>query len=270
MAQWSLHRSFKEKTLDPVDFASIAKRDFDINAVEYVNGFYADKKKDNSFWKSMRTRANDNGVSNLLIMVDEEGELGNASASKRKKAVENHKPWVDAAREMGCHSVRVNAFGDSEQNVLRESLIDGLGQLVEYASTMDISILIENHGLHSSNAEFIVEVIEKVNNPALGTLPDFGNWCTGKKWGSIQRGSCEEVYDLYKGVKTFLPFAKGVSAKSYQFDAKGNETLIDYKEMIQLVKASSFTGFIGIEYEGNELPEAEGILATKALLQRLI
>lgn len=268
LAQWSLHRSFEKGLLDPVDFAAIASRDYQIEAVEYVNGFYASKGSDTKFWNNMRSRADQAGVQSLLIMVDHEGDLGELNRDQRKKSVENHYKWVEVAHILGCHSIRVNAFGRGDRESLLQSLSDGLGQLTEYAQNLGICVLIENHGLHSSDAAFIERIINQVNNPYLGTLPDFGNWCLNKEWGSTQGGSCTDIFDPYKGVSLLLPYAKGLSAKSYEFDEEGRETTIDYHKMLGIVKESDFDGYIGIEYEGRQMSESEGIKATKNLVEK--
>ena len=144
LAQWSLHRHFQDGRLKAVDFANISIDTYGIDAVEYVNGFYKDSAADEQFWKSMKERADNAGVKNLLIMIDEEGELGHANEKKRIKAVENHYKWVNAAKTLGCHSIRVNAFGDSDKNTFKSAMIDGLGRLSDYAAKEDINILIEN------------------------------------------------------------------------------------------------------------------------------
>ena len=267
LAQWSLHRSFEKGILKAEDFASIAKDDFQLEAVEYVNGFYTAHASDQKFWNRMRSRSEEAGVKNLLIMVDNEGYLGDPDEGKRKKAVENHYKWVEAAKLLGCHSIRVNAFGKGDRETLRNNLKDGLGSLAEYGAKLNIHILIENHGLHSSDAVYITDLIKSVNSSYLGTLPDFGNWCLNREWGSTQGGQCTDSFDPYKGVVLMLPFAKGVSAKSYDFDDQGQETTIDYNKMLRLVKEANFNGYIGIEYEGQRLSEAEGIKATKRLIE---
>jgi len=268
LAQWSLHRAIESNEIDARDFAKIAKNDYGINAVEYVNGFYRPQVKDKTFWQEMLQRSEDAGVKNLLIMVDEEGDLGHLDDAVRKQSVENHYKWVDAAKLLGCHSIRVNAFGEGEKEAVKAALVDGMSRLCEYAAQENINILIENHGLYSSDGQFIVDVIKTANQPNFGTLPDFGNWCVNKKWGGTSNNSCTEVYDIYKGVSDFLPYAKGYSAKSYEFDENGNETLIDYTKMMQLAKDAAYDGYIGIEYEGEAMSEADGIRATKALIEK--
>ena len=269
LAQWSLNRAFFNGELDPANFAAIAKESFGLKAIEYVNAFYKKYGENEKFWGQMRIKADGLGVKSLLIMVDDEGELGNPDDKQRKKAVENHYKWIHAAKLLGCHSIRVNAFGKAAIQTLKSTLTHGLGALAAYGEKEGIHVLVENHGLHTSNATFIVDVIKEVSNPYLGTLPDFGNWCLAKEWGSTQDNDCADIYDRYKGVEEFLPYAQGVSAKSYQFDSEGNETIIDYERLLKIVKASGFKGFIGIEYEGKELDEPTGIKATKALIERV-
>ena len=267
LAQWSLHRQLQAGQIEAKDFAKISLETYSINAVEYVNQFYVDFSEDEKFWLEMKDRANDIGVKSLLIMVDDEGDLGDSDSQKRKQAVENHYKWVNAAKLLGCHSIRVNAFGDGTEKVLQNALVDGMGQLSEYAAKEEINVLIENHGLYSSDGKFIVEVVQKVNQPNFGTLPDFGNWCLSAKWGSTQV-PCDKAYDRYQGVADFLPYAKGFSAKSYDFDENGQDTRIDYYKMLKLAKEAGYDGYVGIEYEGLLMSEQEGILATKQLLEK--
>lgn len=269
LAQWSLNRAFFAKTLDPIDFAHIAK-EYDISAIEYVNQFYTDNAANESFWKEMATRADDAGVQSLIMMVDEEEKLGDLRDAQRLKAVEDHYKWVNAAKILGCHSIRVNAFGEGTKEELKTSLTDGLGRLTEYTAKEKIHVIIENHGLHTSDARYIVDLIKSVDNPFLGTLPDFGNWCTTAEWGGTKTSQqCEESYDPAEGIAEFLPFAKGVSAKSYEFDAEGYDTVIDYPKLLQLVKESDFDGHIGIEFEGEANSEPEGIRMTKELIEKV-
>lgn len=266
LAQWSIHRALEEGKLLAGDFPKIV-RESGFEAAEYVNGFYRDHAEDEGYWSHLKEIANDQGVQNLLIMVDEEGDLGNPDTPARKEAVENHYRWVRAAQFLGCHSIRVNAFGEGSKSDVQKAMVDSMSKLCEYAQQFNINILIENHGLYSSDGVWVAEIMKQVNLPNCGTLPDFGNWCLSAKWGTTQI-DCAEVYDRYQGVSELLPFAKGVSAKSYEFDAQGDETRIDYKRMLQLVKDSGFQGYIGVEFEGMNLPEPEGIKSTKALLER--
>ena len=259
LAQWSLHRALKAGKLDNLDFAKVTKEEFGINAVEYVNQFFKDKAKDEKYLADMKQRAADNGVKSLLIMCDGEGRLGDPDDKKRTEAVENHYKWADAAKFLGCHSIRVNAASAGEYEEQVKLAADGLARLTEYASKQGISVIVENHGGLSSNGEWLAKVMKTVDNPNCGTLPDFGNF----------RLQGDEWYDRYKGVNELMPFAKAVSAKSHDFDADGNETKTDYVKMMQIVKDANYTGWVGIEYEGGQLDEYAGIKATKVLLERV-
>lgn len=270
LAQWSLHRALEKGELKAVNFARDAKESYGINAVEYVNQFYTTQASDESFWNEMARKANDHGVESLLMMVDEEVQLGDIDKNKRTISVEAHYKWVHAAKLLGCHSIRVNAFGTGSPDDLEASLVDGLGRLTEYAAKENIHVLLENHGLHTSNAHFMVGIIQQVNNPFLGTLPDFGNWCLNEEWGSTDPlKQCTNSFDPMEGLKTFLPYAKGVSAKSYDFDSDGNETQLDFHKLLEIVKNSEFDGHIGIEYEGERLSEPDGIATTKKLIEKV-
>ncbi|MEO2034301.1 MAG: sugar phosphate isomerase/epimerase family protein [Planctomycetaceae bacterium] len=259
LAQWSLHKSLGAKTLDHLDFAVKAKNDFGIEAVEYVNSFFKDKAKDASYLAEMNSRAADNGVTQLLIMIDNEGQLGHPDDAQRATAVKNHHRWVEAARELGCHSIRVNAASQGSYEDQISLAADGLRAVTEYGDMHDINVIVENHGGLSSNGEWLASVMKKVDHPRCGTLPDFGNF----------RLSGDEWYDRYKGVAELMPFAKAVSAKSHDFDADGNDTQTDYRRMMKIVLDAGYNGWVGIEYEGSKLSEDDGIKATKVLLERV-
>jgi len=260
LAQWSWHRRLRGRSagggpkLDNLDFAREA-HSLGIEAVEYVNQFFKDKALDTKYLTEMKRRAEENGITSLLIMCDDEGCLGDPDAKRRKQAIENHYKWVEAAKFLGCHSIRVNAYSKGTYQEQMKLTADGLRQLGEYAAGHKLNVIVENHGGLSSDGQWLVAVIEKVGLANCGTLPDFGNF--------------PPQTDRYETVKMLMPYAKAVSAKSYDFDQDGNETTIDYYRMMEIVLAAGYQGYVGIEYEGKRLSEDEGILATKRLLEKI-
>lgn len=268
LAQWSIHKMIFDEGTDPYTFAKKAK-DWGFSGLEYVSQLYNPEleKADYSdeamaaFVEKSNAEAKKYGLRNVLIMIDGQGNLAVSNAAERNASVERHYKWVDAAAAMGCHSIRVNLAGSEVPDEWKANSIDGLTKLATYAKDKNINILVENHGGLSSNAAMLAEVMKSVNMPNCGTLPDFGNFC-------IERSEtgCAEMYDIYKGVSELMPYAKAVSAKSHDFDDTGNEREIDYVKMLQIVKDAGYTGFIGVEYEGSELGEEAGILATRELL----
>jgi sugar phosphate isomerase/epimerase len=261
LAEWSLNKAIlREKKLDHLDFAKTAKQEFGIDAVEYVNQMFMDKAKDEAYLGEMKKRCDDLGVKSLLIMCDREGNLGDPDEAKRIKAVENHHKWADAAKFLGCHSIRVNAASSGSYDEQVKLAADGLRRLTEYCAPLGLNCIVENHGGLSSNGKWLAQVMKTVGHPRCGTLPDFGNF----------RVSPTEEYDRYKGVTELMPFAKAVSAKTHEFDAEGNETKTDYFKMMKIVVEDfGYSGYVGIEYEGSKLGEREGIAATKKLLERV-
>lgn len=268
LAQWSLHKTFFAKTLDNLDFAAKARKDFGIGGIEYVNQFFKDHAQDSDYLNQMKQRAADNDVTSVLIMVDGEGQLGDMDAKARMKAVENHYKWVEAAKFLGCHSIRVNAATDGSYEEGMKAATEGLRALSEFAAQSNINVIVENHGGFSSNGEWLASVIKNTEMANCGTLPDFGNFCLKYVDNDWSKG-CADEYDRYKGIAELLPHAKAMSAKSHDFDEKGMEINSDYPRILDMVKNSGYRGWIGVEYEGRELAEDEGIRKTRDLLLQL-
>ena len=265
LAEWSFHKALWAKELDNLDFAAKSKS-LGFDGIEYVNQFFKDKAEDTSYLNQLNQRAADADIKQLLIMVDGEGGLGDLDDTSRKTAVENHYKWVNAAKHLGCHSIRVNAFGEGSSEDVKKAAISGLGSLSEYAKKEDINVIVENHGGYSSDGKWLSAVMKGVNMPNCGTLPDFGNFCIMREGGHPWSGKCIEEYDRYQGVDELMPFAIAVSAKAHDFDSNGNETHTDFLKMMKIVKDHGYKGYVGVEYEGSELSEEEGIIATRDLL----
>ncbi len=251
LAEWSLHKSLWTKEMTNLDFPVKAARDFGIYGVEYVSTFFKDTSTE--YLNELLKISKDNNVTNVLIMIDGQGSLGDADAATRNKAVENHHRWVEAAKFLGCHSIRVNAAGKGSETEVADAVVESLSKLSAFAAPLKINVVVENHGGISSNGKWLSGVMKRVNMKNCGTLPDFGNFYE---------------YDRYLGMQDLMPFAKGVSAKSYDFDAEGNEVKIDFYRIMKIVKDSGYKGWVGIEYEGSKLSEPEGIMATKRLLEK--
>ena len=263
LAQWSLHRTFGAGDLDNLDFAKMA-RSFDINAIEYVNRFFYDKALDDKYIAQMKQRADDMGVQSLLIMCDGEGNLGDPSATQREIAVQKHRQWLRAAKQLGCHSIRVNAASSGSFEEQQKLAADGLAKLADYGAEYGLNVIVENHGGYSSNGNWLAGVMKRVGKDNCGTLPDFGNF-NMYNGNDVQDG----LYDRYQGVEEMMPFAKAVSAKSHAFDENGDETGTDYYRMVELVLRSGYTGHFGVEYEGGKHSEDDGIRLTRDLLKKV-
>jgi sugar phosphate isomerase/epimerase len=284
LAQWSLHKSFFGKSLDqgwgffiktlfedpdallqgpmnPDYFPAIAKNQFGIDTIELVNTFYFSRASDQSYWDDFKAQCDKLGVSVGLIMCDALGDIGDADQTARNKAVSNHYPWVHIAQQLGAHSIRVNAAGEGSPDQLAVNATKGLSQLTDYAASRGVNVIVENHGGYSSDGQWLAGVIQSVASEHCGTLPDFGNFCI-----ESDESGCVKEYDRYLGVQELAPYAKGLSAKAYAFDAEGNETTIDFPRMMKIARNAGYKGHVGIEYEGDGMTEAEGINATKQLL----
>lgn len=275
LAQWSLNRRLfgrgGEEPMDNLDFAKTA-RELGIEGLEYVNQFFMDKAQDKKYLKEMNHRASEEGAVNLLIMVDREGQLGHPDSAERKQTVENHLKWLEAAATLGCHSLRVNAASRGSYQEQQKLAADGLRQLSEKGDEFGLNVIVENHGGLSSNGKWLSGVMDLVDHPRCGSLPDFGNFLIDPEKG--------EWYDIYQGMEDLMPYAKAVSAKSYDWGVssdpnvtvnqrKGRESQVNFKRAMEIVLKHGYHSYVGIEYEGHKHPSMEGIALTKAVLDRL-
>jgi len=266
LAEWSLREVLWSKEISNLDFPKYTKDEFGINAVEYVSSFFNKQESDMEYLKDLKSRTDGEGITNVLIMVDmynAGGRLASPVSEERKTAVENHKKWVDIAKFLGCHAIRVNALGydKASREDASEYFTEGLSMLVEYGNEAEINVVVENHGGYSSDAKWLTGVMKKVNNPRCGTLPDFGNF----------RISKTEVYDTYQGIEELMPYALGVSAKTIGFNDDGEESNVDINKILKIVKDAGYTGHIGIEWGGGKKSGStfhEGIMLTKKLLEK--
>jgi sugar phosphate isomerase/epimerase len=270
LAEWSIHQALTNKEvaekefgrqITNLDFPQLAREQFGVDGIEFVNQFFKDKAHDSNYLKDLKSRANDVGVTCVLIMIDgeEDENFGSNDRARRDKAVENHKKWVDAAAALGCHAIRINT-GHHYSPTDVAATAEDCSRLTEYGDQHGIKIICENHGGVSSNPDAMVALMKAVNKPTFGTLPDFGNFPeSGGKY----------TIDVYNAIARMMPYAKGVSAKSYDFDDSGRETKLDYARLLKIVTDAGYRGFVGIEYEGERLSEPDGIKATKKLLESL-
>lgn len=259
LAEWSIHRAINSRMITNLDFPRIAREQFGIEGLEFVNGLWAAPTQD--YVSQLKKRMADTGTKGVLIMCDGEGLMGHSDRAVRMKAATNHRKWVDIASELGCHSIRTNMYSDVKPsgNADIEKVLDycaeSFNNICTYAQGQKINVIIENHGGISSDPDVVVRLMKKVSLPNFGTLPDFGNF--------------PKEVDRYEAVKRLMPFAKGVSFKCYDFSPAGDETMIDVPKMMKVVNDAGYNGFVGIEYEGNRLSEFEGIAAAKRLLDRI-
>ncbi len=261
LGEWAFHRALFSKSMKHFDVAKVSKEECGIDALEYSAQFFMDKADDMAYLRELKKRATDHGVTPVLITVDSQGNIGDPDEKRRLQAVLNHRKWVEAAKFLGCHSIRVNAISDEKLSADEQAklVIDGLRRLVEFGAQQGMNVIVENHGGLSANGKWMVKIMKGVNLPTTGTLPDFGNFPK----------SGPGAYDRYLGVAEMMPYAKGVSAKSYGFDAEGNETTIDYRRMVKIVVDAGYHSYLGIEYEGDKMSEIEGVRATKKLLESI-
>ncbi len=269
LAQWSFNRELFSGKMTTIDFINIAG-EMGFEGVEYVSQFFQNKVEDFDFLDSLNAATKRTGVKSLLIMVDNAGNLGASNQEERAQAIESHKKWVKAAKYLGCKSIRINAHGDGTPEEIKTACIDGIGTLAAWSQKEGVNLIIENHGGISNNGAWLAGLVKELQKYGVGTLPDFDNWCIQRENGKLWGAPCTERFDRYLGLKELMPYAKSLSVKSFDFDENGNETTMDYAKLFEIVKATGYDGYLGIEYEGEHLPSKEGIEKTRALVEKVL
>ena len=291
---YSFGPNIMQGKFDLLDFPQFIKDNFGVKGAEYWSIPFMGKENYDSYLKSLKEKSIDANTDNLLILVDDVNiqtmksgpSLASSIKSERDLAIDFHKKWIDVAKKIGCHSIRVNLKSEeSDNNKILNNSSKSILKLIDYSKHDKINIVIENHGGITADADWLISLIKNVDSKYIGTLPDFGdyNFCINK--GALDFEDigkmCENQYDKYMGVEKLMPYAKGVSAKSHYFDEKGEETSTDFSRMLKIILNSNYKGYLTIEYEGamagmfgsekkNFLSPNDGVKATQNLLNKYI
>ena len=248
LAEWSIHKAIGQGKLTNLDFPRIAK-ETGCEGLEFVNTLWGSPTA--GYITRLKRRMSDTGTKPVLIMVDDEGQMGHSDRAVRMKAVKNHHKWVDIAAEVGCHSIRTNMHSDktpktpTENEAVLGYCAESFAALCQYAAGAKINVIIENHWGLSSDPDAVVALMKKVNLPNFGTLPDFGNF--------------PPEVNKYEAVAKLAAYAKGMSFKCYFEGPNGAEEKYEVPKMLKVMEDSKYSGYVGIEYEGSKLDELAGI-----------
>ena len=253
--EYTFHRWIGSGKLDHLDYPALAKKELGITHIEYWNRPFNGKHTDKKYVGELAKRTTGEGMKNVLILVDARHQLDASAKDQRDKAVEEHKGWIDCAAQLGCDAIRVNCRSGGNPDLNLKNTSDGVGRLCDYAKGSKVKVVIEPHGGHSQNPDWLLKAMKVLDRPNAGILPDFNNF-----------GS----YDRYDGVTKSLPYAPAVCAKALRFDEKGNEVHTDYFRMLKIIYESDYSGVISIEFEGRGIDPIEGSKKTKELILRAI
>jgi hypothetical protein len=247
LAQWALVDEIRAGQWKTTDFARIAREDFGLSGIEYVNTLF--EVPTEVYLQKLTKQAEDYGVTNVLIMVDDEGDGCSDTKEGRKQFVINHRKWIDAAQFLGCHAIRTNCRG-TENVDKREALkwaAESYNRLLEYAIPAKIKIVIENHGGVSNDPDWMIALMKAVDNPYFGTYPDW-------------REPADD-FDNYNYLLKTLPYAGGMSYRNQPTEALT-------AKMIHLSREGGYRGWYGIESSGRDAIKKGKQLLTKYLFEK--
>jgi L-ribulose-5-phosphate 3-epimerase len=245
LAQWALVDEIKAGKWKTLDFPKIARNDFDISGIEFVNTLF--EVPTINYLNMLKQNAADNGVAMVLIMIDDEGDGCASSEEERKQFVINHRKWIDIAHYLGCCPIRTNCRGTAD--VTKEDALrwasESYHMLLEYAGESGTKVLIENHGGISDDADWMVALMKEVDHPLFGTYPDW------REPG--------DTFDNYNYLQKTAPFAQGMSYRNQPTEELS-------AKMISLSKNAGYRGWYGIESNGREAINQGKSLLNKYLL----
>jgi sugar phosphate isomerase/epimerase len=268
LAAWSLNQSFfKNKKWKNLDLPRILREELQINGLEYVNQFFENPTM--GYLRQLKKNCDGYGITSVLIMIDDEGDMADADRKERMQAAVAHRKWVDVANFLGCHAVRCNMGGPRENWQADKDVVsraaESFTDLLNYAKGAGLSVVIENHGRASSDPAVLVALMKAVNRPEFGTLPDFGN---------VNPGADHEQV-----LRQLVPYAKGISVKA-SWAPDGTHPRYSLERMIKICQDAGYRGFWGIEsgYGRGQAAspeelwqnELKGVRLTKAVLERTV
>jgi L-ribulose-5-phosphate 3-epimerase len=231
LAQWALVSEVQSGKWKTLDFPKIARNDFGLNGIEFVNTLF--EVPTEGYLQKLKKNAADSGVTMVLIMVDDEGDGCTATKEERRQFEINHRKWIDAAAFLGCHAIRTNCRGP--QNVNKDEALkyatETYQMMMEYAVPAKISVLIENHGGVSNDANWMVSLMKAVDNLYFGSYPD---------WRAPS-----DNFDNIAYLQKMLPYAGGMSYRN-QPTEEGTA------KIIRMVKDGGYRGWYGIESSGRD------------------
>lgn len=231
LAQWALVDEIRDGKWKNLDFPRVAREVFDLNGIEFVNTLFDVPHV--SYLNQLKQNAEDHGVKMVLIMVDAEGDGAEPTAELRKQFAVNHRKWIDIAHYLGCHAIRTNCRGpkDADPKEAMRWAVESYQMLLEYADPAGIKVSIENHGGLSNDADWMVELIKKINDPNFGTYPDW-------------RQPSDE-FDNVGYLRKTIPYALGQSYRNQPTEEQS-------AQMVKISQESGYKGWYGIESSGRE------------------
>jgi Xylose isomerase-like TIM barrel len=244
LAQWALVEEIRAGKWTTLDFPKIAREDFGLNGIEFVNTLFAAPTVD--YLNTLKKNAADH---NVQIMVDEEGDGCASTEEERKQFAINHRKWIDIAHYLGCHAIRTNCRGETnvDKKEAMKYAVESYHLLLDYAKESNVKVLIENHGGVSNDPDFMVQLMKELKDPLLGMYPD---------WRQPS-----DDFDNYKYLQKTLPYAKGMSYRN-----QPTEELT--ARMIRLCRQSGYHGWYGIESKGRDAIRQGKLLLEKYLLDK--
>jgi sugar phosphate isomerase/epimerase len=232
----SNHSAGGQRRFEILDFPALMVEKFEIHNVNPLIEHF--RSKDPSYLNRFRdalTKAH----SHIVDLGLPGREFYSPEKEHREMAVTDGRRWIDMAVRVGSPSVRQHVHGSKGLPANVELASESLGELAEYGAKRNIVVNLENDAPVAEDPFFLVAVIEKVRNPYLRALPDFGNALMA-----------HDAEFNRKGVKAMLGHAFNMCHVKDEVETpSGHRPSVDLKTMFELARASSYKGYFSMEAE---------------------
>ena len=227
------------------EFAAHVSAKFNIKKIEPWSAHF--RSLERPYLEELRAAVADAGGAVVNITVDGEHSPYAADAAEREKSIAFIKQWIDAAETIGSPSVRTNipAAKDAKPEVKRTA--ESLLRVAEYGASKNLVVNLENDNPVSEDPFFLVNVIDKVDNPWLHALPDFANTLAAR----------EETY-AYKGIEAMFGKAYNISHVKETEVGDGNDKSahVDLPRTFGIAKQHGYKGYFSMEWDSPGDPYA--------------
>lgn len=224
-------------TIELKDFATHVVEKFKVRRIEPWSAHFP--STDAKYLAELRAAVEKAGAGIANIAVDGDNSPYASDRVEREKAIAFSKQWVDVAAAIGSPSVRTNIpqAKDAKPDAGRSA--ESLRQVVDYASSKNVVVHLENDNPVSEDPFFLVQVIEKVDSPWLHPLPDFGNTLNAH----------DEDY-AYRAIDAMFAHAYGIChVKDGEVNQQGKATHVDLARTFGILNKHGYKGFCSIEYD---------------------
>ena len=235
-------RNPNKPRMDLKDFGAMVVKKFGLHNIEPLDSHF--RSTDEAYLHELRETTEKAGAHIINIPVDLQDSFYDPNVSRRFMSIKAGSRWIDIAAAVGSPSVRLHIAGvrNGQPNLARA--IASLKQVADYGAEKNVVVNLENDDNFTEDPFFIVEVLERVNNPYLHALPDFCNSML----------THDQEFNN-RAMEAMFKHAYNIShMKDSEVGDNGKLHTVDVGKCFEIAKAAVYRGYFSMEWEGGGDP----------------